>query len=134
MAKILVVDDNEDVLALLKDYLQELKGHTLYTARNAEEAIQQYEAHRPSIVLLDILLPGVNGIEILGKIKRLDPKAHVIMISGVDNEDVAKSAMQKGAADFITKPLDLEYLETQITFEGMRDRSSFRRGEGEEEV
>ncbi len=121
MAKILVVDDNEDVLALLKDYLQDLKGHTLYTARNAEEAIQQYKAHQPSVVLLDVLLPGVNGIELLGRIKRLDPKAHVIMISGVDNEDVAKSAMQKGAADFITKPLDLEYLETQITFEGMRE-------------
>ena len=120
MAKILVVDDNESVRELLKDYL-ELKGHTPYTARNAEEAIQQYKAHRPSIVLLDILLPGLNGIELLGRIKRLDPKAHVIMISGVYDEDVAKSAMQKGAADFITKPLDLEYLDTQITFEGMRE-------------
>ena len=121
MAKILAVDDNESVLELLKDYLQGLKGHTLYTARNAEEAIQQYKAHQPSIVLLDIVLPGVNGIELLGQIKRLDPKAHVIMITALDDEDLAKSAMQKGAADYITKPLDLEYLETQITFEGMRE-------------
>ena len=121
MAKILAVDDDESVLEVLKAYLQELKGHTLYTAQNAEEAIQKYEANQPSVVLLDIMLPEVNGIELMGRIKRLDPKAHVIMVTAFDDEDIANSALRKGAAGYITKPSDLEYLETQIPPEGMRE-------------
>jgi YesN/AraC family two-component response regulator len=69
---------------------------------------------RPHIVLLDILMPGMRGLKVLQDIKRLDPRIAVIMITGVMNKDVAKTAIALGAYDYISKPVDFEYLETVL--------------------
>jgi len=113
MAKILVVDDENVICDVLKEFLT-LKGHEVHTALNGRTAIAKVKTERPHIVLLDILMPGMRGLKVLQEIKRLDPRIAVIMITGVMNKDVAKTAISLGAYDYITKPVDFEYLETVL--------------------
>ena len=113
MARILVVDDEIVVCDVLKEFLT-LKGHEVHTALNGRAAIAKVKMERPHIVLLDILMPGMRGLKVLKEIKRLDPRLGVIMITGVFNKDVAKKAISLGAYDYITKPVDFEYLETVL--------------------
>jgi DNA-binding NtrC family response regulator len=113
MARILVVDDEIVICDVLKEFLT-LKGHEVYTALNGRAAIAKVKTERPHIVLLDILMPGMRGLKVLQEIKRLDPRIAVIMITGVMNRDVAKTAISLGAYDYITKPVDFEYLETVL--------------------
>lgn len=113
MARILVVDDEIVICDVLKDFLT-LKGHEVHTALNGRAAIAKVKMERPHIVLLDILMPGMRGLEVLKEIKRLDPRLGVIMITGVFNKDVARKAVDLGAYDYITKPVDFEYLETVL--------------------
>jgi DNA-binding NtrC family response regulator len=113
MARILVVDDEIVICDVLKEFLT-LKGHEVHTALNGRTAIAKVKTERPHIVLLDILMPGMRGLKVLQEIKRLDPRIAVIMITGVMNKDVAKTAISLGAYDYITKPVDFEYLETVL--------------------
>ena len=113
MARILVVDDEIVICDVLKEFLT-LKGHEVHTALNGKAAIAKVKMERPHIVLLDILMPGMRGLKVLKDIKRLDPRLAVIMITGVMNKDVAKTAMALGAYDYITKPVDFEYLENVL--------------------
>ena len=113
MARILVVDDEIVVCDVLKEFLT-LRGYEVHTALNGRAAIAKVKMERPHIVLLDIMMPGTKGFEVLKEIKRLDPRLGVIMITGVMNMEVAKKAIALGAYDYITKPVDFEYLETVV--------------------
>ena len=113
MARILVVDDEIVICDVLKEFLT-LKGHEVHTALHGKAAIAKVKMERPHIVLLDILMPGMRGLKVLQDIKRLDPRIAVIMITGVMNKDVAKTAIALGAYDYISKPVDFEYLETVL--------------------
>ena len=114
MARILIVDDELVVCDVLKDFFT-LKGHEVHTALNGKAAITKVKTERPHIVLLDILMPGMRGLKVLEEIKRLDPKLCVIMITGFMNNDLVKEAIALGAYDYITKPVDFEYLESVLT-------------------
>ena len=113
MARILVVDDEIVICDVLKEFLT-LKGHEVYTALNGQAAIAKVKRERPHIVLLDILMPGMRGLKVLQEIKRLDPRIAVIMITGFMNNDLVKEAIALGAYDYITKPVDFEYLESVL--------------------
>ena len=117
MAKILVVDDNESILNLITDFFSNLKGHTVYAANNAAQAMDLVQQHHPDLALLDIMMPEVHGVELLRQIKRVAPDMKAIMITAVDDEDIAQEAMAVGAVDYVTKPLDLNYLDTMVTFQ-----------------
>ena len=110
MAKILVVDDEPEVCRMLEKFL-ESKGNTVYKAFNGEMALKLVKEERPHIVLLDIKMPGMNGLECLAKIMEIDKNLGVIMITAIKEEETGKEAMRLGAYDYITKPLDLNYLE-----------------------
>jgi len=110
MARILVVDDEHEVCDMLKKFLTK-RGHEVYTALNGEDAISVVKEERPHIVLLDIRMPKMNGIECLKHIKEIDEAVGVIMITAVKEEEIGKQAMELGAFDYITKPLSLKYLE-----------------------
>lgn len=110
MARILVVDDEHEVCDMLEKFLTK-KGHEVYTALNGEDALSVVKEERPHIVLLDIRMPKMNGIECLKLIKEIDEAAGVIMITAVKEEEIGKQAMKLGAYDYITKPLSLKYLE-----------------------
>jgi DNA-binding response OmpR family regulator len=110
MERILIVDDEPDVCNMLEKFLT-IKGYEVYTALSGEEALALVKKERPHIVLLDIRMPEMDGIECLERIKKIDKEVGVIMITAIKQEDVGKRAMELGAYDYITKPLSLQYLQ-----------------------
>lgn len=113
MEKILAVDDEVETCNILRDFLV-FKGYEVHTALDGAAAVQKVKAVRPHIVLLDIIMPGMGGIETLQAIKRSDPQVGVIMVTAVIDEALAKTAVAHGAYEYITKPVDLRYLETVV--------------------
>jgi len=109
MSKILVIDDQKSIRNTLKDIL-EYESHEVTLAENGPEGLEQFEARKFDIVLLDIKMPEMDGMEVLDKMMQTAPDTPVIMISGHGNIDTAVDAIKKGAYDFIEKPLDLNRL------------------------
>jgi DNA-binding NtrC family response regulator len=112
-SKILVVDDEIFVCKMLRKFLIE-RGLRVVEAHNGEEAMEVFSRERPDVVLLDIRMPGKDGLETLAELKALDPEASVIMVTAVHEEELAKQAMAEGAFDYITKPIDPDYLELSL--------------------
>jgi len=104
---VLVVDDEEGIRDSLSDIFSD-EGYRIETAETAEEALEKIRAEAPDLVLLDIWLPEMDGLEALEKIKALRPAVPVIMISGHGNIEMAVRATKNGAYDFLEKPLSLE--------------------------
>jgi DNA-binding NtrC family response regulator len=112
--QILVVDDDEDTREILTLALTEW-GYSVLTARDGREALQILERNAAiSIVLLDIRLPSVGGIEVLAEMSRWRLRATTIMLSGLLDREVAGKAMSLGAFDYVVKPIDLERLKDVI--------------------
>ena len=111
--KLLVIDDDRPSLALIADALEQ-EGLEIFTADDGELGFEQFLQHRPKIVLLDYVLPKVSGLEILDRILAADPASNVILITGHYSTESAIQAIQKGACDYLTKPLDLERLRNRI--------------------
>ena len=108
--KVLVVDDDLTIRTILEKVLKS-EGHTVVTALTGEEGVEKAEQENPDLVLLDIGLPGIDGIETLGRIVKLDPDIAVIMITAQGSVETAVAAMKAGAFDYVTKPVDLDKLE-----------------------
>ncbi|MBO8131064.1 MAG: response regulator [Candidatus Marinimicrobia bacterium] len=113
MKKILVVDDELEIIELLKEFLKE-RGYQVDSAQSASETYEKITSFQPDIILLDIRLPDASGIDVLKKVKELNSKIDVIMVTGVIDKKTALKAMEMGASDYVVKPIDLEYLETSI--------------------
>jgi YesN/AraC family two-component response regulator len=110
---ILIVDDEKDICEVLDISLSDL-GYKVHTARDGEEALQVFEKMRPSIILTDIRMPGMDGIELLRRIKGHHPDTEVIMITGHGDMDLAVESLKLEATDFITKPINDELLEIAL--------------------
>lgn len=115
MAKVLVVDDEPEAVELLVEFLSS-KGYEVLTAASGEEALRRVKEDRPHLVLLDIRMPGMNGLEVLRRIREIDTEMGVIMVTAVNEEDVGRKALELGAFDYIVKPLDLKYLERSLWY------------------
>jgi DNA-binding NtrC family response regulator len=113
MEKILVVDDEIQVVRLLQEFLMS-KGYEVSTALNGEEALAKVKEMKPRIVLLDIMMPGIGGIDTLKEIRKIDPNIAVIMVTAIIDEELANRAVKLGAYDYITKPINIDYLETCV--------------------
>jgi len=113
MGRILVVDDEIAICNLLRQFLTS-KGYEVYTAPDGQTAIAEVKEIRPHIVLLDIMMPGMGGIDTLKEIKKVDPKVGVIMVTAIFDEELGKRAIELGAYDYITKPVSFDYLETVL--------------------
>lgn len=110
-SKVLIVDDDKSVRNFLEKFLKQ-KGYLwVKSVSTGKEALDIIEKDRIKLVLLDIKLPGMDGIEVLRKIKKIKPDTDVIMITGFPEESTAKEALKLGAYDYIMKPFDLAYLE-----------------------
>ncbi len=107
---ILLVDDEPDIREVLDIYLTEL-GYAVHTAENGEKALAAFHRTVPPIVLSDIKMPGMGGIELLRRIKSENPETEVIMITGHGDMDLAIDSLKLEATDFITKPVNDEILE-----------------------
>ncbi len=114
MANILVIEDENILAKNICDALG-FAGHDASTVRSGEEGVPLAESDNPDVILLDYRLPGIDGLEVLRKIRESGVSAAIIMMTAHGNIDIAVNAMKTGASDFMTKPLDLK--ELQLTIE-----------------
>jgi two-component system chemotaxis response regulator CheY len=105
--KILIVDDTTFMREMLKSALDPEKYQIIGEALNGEQGIEKYKETNPDLVLLDINMPKMNGIDMLSAIIELDPKANVIMCSDQKYDNMIMMALKKGAKDFIIKPFTI---------------------------
>lgn len=113
MFRILVVDDQPEITQTLEDFLSQ-KSFNVKCVNSGKDAISMCYHWRPHIILLDILMPEMDGFETLLKIQEWNPSATVIMITSLEDIEAGKRAMELGASDYVTKPLDLLYLEQTL--------------------
>jgi UDP-3-O-[3-hydroxymyristoyl] N-acetylglucosamine deacetylase len=107
--KVLIVDDEERVVQSIAGVLED-EGFRVVRAKSGEEAIKVFQEEGPDIILLDIWMPGMDGIEVLKRLKWIAPECQVIMVSGHATISTAMTAVKLGAFDFIEKPLSIDLL------------------------
>ena len=110
---VLVVDDDPQIARLLDRFLTK-KGVKVITADNGLRAVELCRQSVPNLVLLDIIMPGLGGTEVLRILKREHPNLPVIFITAVQDEMLAKAALAEGAMDYLCKPFDFNVVERAI--------------------
>ena len=124
MSKLLLIDDEEPIRKILGLYLRS-KGHEVHTAADGQTGLELFEQERPPIVLTDIKMPEMDGLELLRTLKRVSPDTEVIMITGHGDMDLAIKSVKYEATDFVTKPINDEILE--IALKRAQERMTMRR-------
>jgi len=115
---VLVIDDDDGVRELLVDYCTQA-GYDVREAADAASGLREVVGAAPDVILLDIQMPGLSGVQALPALQAVAPDASIVMVSGTADADVAREALTHGALDYVTKPIDFDYLartlETAIT-------------------
>ena len=111
--KLLIVDDEAEICDFLKSFFEE-RNYEVKIASSGQAALQVVEQFKPQVVLLDIKMPGMDGIETLGNLKKKFPRIKVIMVTALETRDKIEECLRLGADNYITKPLSLEYLENDV--------------------
>ena len=109
MAALLIVDDEEAIRDTLYDLFSE--SHLCHVAETADRAIVWLDGESYDVVLTDISMPGVSGVELLGHVRQRQPDTPVIVMSGISDQDHAEGLLRLGAFDFLLKPFKLEEVE-----------------------
>jgi two-component system alkaline phosphatase synthesis response regulator PhoP len=120
-AKILVVDDEESILNLVSSYLRP-EGYEVYTASDGPTGLKAAQAYKPDLVVLDVMLPGMDGIELLSRLRR-ESDAYVIMLTAKSEETDKIVGLSVGADDYVTKPFSPRELVARIKAALRRIRS-----------
>ncbi len=126
-ASVLVVDDEKDFVEMLSLRLQEA-GEKVSTAYSGKECLEILEASPIDVVILDIKMPGMDGIETLGEIRKRFPIIEVIMLTGHGSTETAVEGMKLGAFDYLLKPADFDDLSAKL------ERARKRKDEQEERI
>ena len=113
MKKILVVDDEADVCDFVKGFFEE-RGFEVIMALSGAEALKALRKQKPGLILLDITMKGIDGIETLKRIRAADKNVNVIMVTASDDQGTMDEAAKLGACKYISKPLVLETLESAV--------------------
>lgn len=113
MIKLLIVDDEKGLCNYLKDFFSS-RGHKVFIATNAKDALSLVEKESPELVLLDVNMPEMNGLEVLRLIKKNSPQIKVIMVTVSDDEDTKEKAKLFGADEFVRKPFTTDYLQDVV--------------------
>ncbi|HEX5576739.1 MAG TPA: response regulator [Gemmatimonadaceae bacterium] len=111
LPSILVVDDNEDNAHIIRDYL-EARGYPIFVAYNGDEAMELFEKEKPSLVLLDVMMPGRDGWQVCREMKESESGrgVRVIMVTALQDWTDKRQAIETGADDFVEKPFELARL------------------------
>ena len=112
--RVLVVDDNEDLLETFAMILTR-HGFSVETARNGLSAVDKYKKRRYDVALMDIVMPGLNGVEASRKIKEIEPEAIIILMTGYSDEALLRLARDEGARHIVNKPVKIDRLIELIT-------------------
>ncbi|MBT3312337.1 MAG: response regulator [Desulfobacterales bacterium] len=110
--KILIIDDEEDITYFLKMNLEMRKKFKVYTANNGEEGIKKAISKKPDLILLDVMMPGINGFDVLAVLKEnmVTISIPVIMMTAYEKSDTSEKASGLYSADYFTKPFEMEKL------------------------
>src|SRR5881409_1606597 len=104
--QVLVVDDEEPIRNALKKFLAQ-QQFEVYAAGSGEEALQQLRRHRVSLMLCDIRMPGTSGVDLVPQALEIEPELAILMLTAVNDATSAALCMQRGAMDYLTKPIEL---------------------------
>jgi DNA-binding response OmpR family regulator len=110
---VLIVDDEEDYSTTVAERLQ-MRGINAQTAADGEIALKKIKENPPQVIVLDIMMPGISGIEILQRINEQNLKIPVILLTGYGSTDQTLEGMKLGAIDYLMKPCDLDVLISKI--------------------
>jgi len=112
--KVLAVDDSKTMLAMISAQLKGSDFEVVATASSGPEALEKYKQYKPHLVLLDIVMPEVAGVDTLERLLRTDASACVVMVSSLGTVDAVQDCLKKGAKSFLQKPLQREGMLTQL--------------------
>ena len=112
--KVLVVDDQYGIRLLLKEVFSKDTNIIIYQASNGKQALEVIQHEKPDLILLDMKMPGMDGIELLRRLKRLNTRAKVIMMTAYGELDMVEEASELGASAHFTKPFDIEELRSEV--------------------
>lgn len=118
ICKILTVDDQMGIDSFFYEFFS-VRNYEVLNALSGKEAIEIAKKEKPRVILLDINMRGMDGIETLKRIREFDKEAAIIMVTGVKDDEMIKKARELGADDYITKPLSLEYLDKVVLLKVM---------------
>lgn len=124
---ILIVDDEPAVAEMLRDIFT-TRGYAVDGASNGGDALMLVSLNRPDTVILDIKLPDTSGAEVLARIRELDDSIPVLMLSGSDDEDMARALLKAGAMDYIRKPFKFDRLLEAVSLAVQVGKQRPRRG------
>ena len=113
MKKILVVDDSITIQKIISDFFSERTSYKIITAEDGEIALDQVKNDPPDFIILDVILPRINGIAFLGLLRKMETAKNipVILMSGeMVDEGIKKEGLALGAVDYLVKPVDMQYL------------------------
>jgi len=113
LGRILVVDDEPDVVAILTKSFSDA-GYTVDAAAHGGDALIAVSQYQPDVVVLDILMEGLDGVQVLERIRSLDPSIRVIMITGSTDATLKPTAMSMGAFAYVSKPVSLVHLHEAV--------------------
>lgn len=113
LGHILIVDDEAPVLDVLSEYFA-TQGYTVDTAANGADALSAVQRLHPDLVLLDVRMPGMDGLEVLRKLRELDQRLAVIMVTANEDVALARETLKIGAFDYVSKPFDFRYLDRAV--------------------
>lgn len=125
-ARILLVDDQQLFRQMLAEHLNG-EGFEVFEAGSGEAALLEFPRARPQVVLLDMLMPGMSGLEALREIKAVSPETCVVMVTAVEDLDTARGALGAGASDYVTKPFSLQYLNSVLAMH-MSEQDTYASG------
>ena len=113
--KVLIADDSILARKLIKDTLSEIGCNNFIEAKNGLESVEKFKQEQPDIVFLDIVMPGINGVEATRQIMEADPDAFIVMVSSVGTKSFLQEALEAGARDFLQKPFNGDNLKSIVT-------------------
>jgi two-component system OmpR family response regulator len=107
--RVLVIDDEEELVSTLVERMM-LRGIEAFGALTAQEALRCLQEQDITVIILDVMMPGMDGLELLKKIKKMHPHIQVILLTGRGSEKESEIGIAEGAFDYLIKPIDIEEL------------------------
>ncbi|MEB3236293.1 MAG: response regulator [Candidatus Sericytochromatia bacterium] len=108
--RVLIVDDSMTLRMMFKKTIQDSNFEPVAEAANGEQALERYKEVRPDLVVMDIVMPEVDGVTALSNILTFDPEARVVMVSSLGSKDKVLESIKKGARNFVMKPFERDTL------------------------
>lgn len=112
--KLLIVDDSNIIRKAVRKYTAKHELEVAATAADGQQALEQFKEHRPDIVTLDVTMPEVDGMTCLEQMLQIDPSCQIIIVTALSDKSMALEALEKGAIDYVVKPIQEDRLDRAV--------------------